>query len=347
VGAYVAHVDGLLAAGESLFETSTGPTSLSGTDQASTLPPPPKGGLNLGVAGVRDDYQRSWRAVTALDAHTDSQSSSGRSENERARSAATAVRNRARAQVDAIAPSASSPDGVRRLVSSMDEPLEAMQREIDTAKTQQRLLATRLRQLAAAYRMTASAEPVSLGASMISHDASGPRAGMRTLGARSGMAYAGRGAFGPTSPAAAPTNGAPLLTRSSTPREVAARIIWEAHRRGYSRHQAIGILSTAMQESGLNPKAMSLNGLWEGIFQQDAGYPGRADPNIAISTFFDRLGAKGGPASPDIWKSIFWLQQRPGEPSAEAAYAHGRKGYLVEIQSQLMPAMRLYDQLAS
>jgi hypothetical protein len=81
------------------------------------------------------------------------------------------------------------------------------------------------------------------------------------------------------------------------------------------------------------------------IFQQDASYSGRADPNTAISAFFDRLGAKGGPASPDIWKSIFWLQQRPGESSAEAAYAHGRKGYLVEIQSQLMLATRLYREI--
>ena len=100
-----------------------------------------------------------------------------------------------------------------------------------------------------------------------------------------------------------------------------------------------------MQESGLNPKAISPNRLWESIFQQDASYPDRADPNTAISVFFDRLAAKGGPASPDIWKSIFWLQQRPAEPSAEAAYAHGRKGYLMEIQSQLMPATRFYNQL--
>jgi hypothetical protein len=39
----------------------------------------------------------------------------------------------------------------------------------------------------------------------------------------------------------------------------------------------------------------------------------------------------GGPTSTDtavlaadIWKTIFWLQQRPGEPSADAAYAHGQ-----------------------
>ena len=100
-----------------------------------------------------------------------------------------------------------------------------------------------------------------------------------------------------------------------------------------------------MQESGLNPRAVSPNGLWESIFQQDSSYPGRRDPNTAISWFFDRLASHGGPSSPDIWKSIFWLQQRPGEPSAEAAVAHGRQGYLVEIQSHLMQATQLYNEL--
>jgi hypothetical protein len=282
--------------------------------------------------------------VTALDAHTDGQAALV----DPRMSARGRPRRRCGkrpAQADAIAPGARSPAGVRLLVSSMDERLEAMQREIDTAKAQQRLLATRLRQLAAAYRMTAPAVPTSLGASVFRHRASRPRGGMPALAALSGLTHRGRAATGATTLAGAPADGAPVLTRGSTLREVAARIIWEAHRRGYSRHQAIAILSTTMRESELNPKAISPNGLWESIFQQDASYPGRADPNVAISAFFDRVAAKGGPASPDIWKSIFWLQQRPAEPTAEAAYAHGRKGYLVEIQSQLMPATWLYNQL--
>ena len=81
-----------------------------------------------------------------------------------------------------------------------------------------------------------------------------------------------------------------------------------------------------MQESGLNPRAVSPNGEWESIFQQDSSYPGRRNPNTAISEFFNRLDTKGGPASPDIWKSIFWLQQAPGASSAEAAYAMGGVG---------------------
>jgi hypothetical protein len=77
VGAYVAHVDGLLVAGQSLFGHSAEPTSLSGIGQQSIPPPPPKSGLNVGVTGTRDDYQQNWRTVTALDAHTDGQGSAG------------------------------------------------------------------------------------------------------------------------------------------------------------------------------------------------------------------------------------------------------------------------------
>ena len=66
----------------------------------------------------------------------------------------------ARSQAAAIAPATGSPAGVRLLVGSMDERLAAMQREIDTTKAQNRLLATRLRQVAAAYRTTASRTPM-------------------------------------------------------------------------------------------------------------------------------------------------------------------------------------------
>jgi hypothetical protein len=43
----------------------------------------------------------------------------------------------------------------------------------------------------------------------------------------------------------------------------------------------------------LNPRAVSPNGLWKDIFQQDSSYPGRDNPNAAISEFFDRIGGEG------------------------------------------------------
>jgi hypothetical protein len=66
---------------------------------------------------------------------------------------------------------------------------------------------------------------------------------------------------------------------------------------------------------------------------------------LNISEFFRRLGDKGGPQSRDIWKSIFWLQQRPGDPSADIAFARGRQDYLTEIQSQLPRARTLYREI--
>jgi hypothetical protein len=55
-----------------------------------------------------------------------------------------------------------------------------------------------------------------------------------------------------------------------------------------------------MRESGLNPGAISPNGLWHSIFQQPASYPRRDDPNLAIAGFFDRLAVHGGPSIPVI-----------------------------------------------
>jgi hypothetical protein len=160
----------------------------------------------------------------------------------------------------------------------------------------------------------------------------------------------GYGASRRATPAAswpARATGTPLgaLTPDSSRREVAAAIIHEARRRRYSPAQTTAILSTAMQESNLNPRAVSPNGLWVSIFQQDASYPGRHNPNLAIAEFFNRLDRHGGPASPDIWKSIFWLQQRPGEPSATAAYLHGRQAYLREVQAQHGRAANLYHDI--
>jgi hypothetical protein len=135
------------------------------------------------------------------------------------------------------------------------------------------------------------------------------------------------------------------LTVNSSRREVASAIIHEARRRGYSPEQTTAILSTAIQESNLSPRAVSSNGLWESIFQQDSSYAGRRNPNLAISEFFNRLDRHGGPSSSNIWKSIFWLQQRPGDPSAEISYARGRRAYLAEIQHRHGEAAALYHEL--
>jgi hypothetical protein len=129
------------------------------------------------------------------------------------------------------------------------------------------------------------------------------------------------------------------------PREVAAAIIYEARRHGYSPYQTTAILADALQESNLSPRAHSPNTLWLSIFQQDASYPGQRNPNLAIDEFFNRLDRHGGPSSPDICKSIFWLQQRPGERSAAAAWAHSRQRYLAEVKGRYQSAVTMYREM--
>lgn len=130
------------------------------------------------------------------------------------------------------------------------------------------------------------------------------------------------------------------LTATSSYDQVAQVIIAEAARRNYD---PVPPLATAIQESGLRPGAINPAGPWVGIYQQDASYVGRYDPNLNIGAFFDRLDAKrklpGWNA--DLWLNIFWLQQRPGEQSAAVAYANGRRAYLAEIKSRADEARRL------
>ncbi|QGJ95815.1 tail length tape measure protein [Gordonia phage EMoore] len=169
----------------------------------------------------------------------------------------------------------------------------------------------------------------------------GPAAG---LGGAPAPAAAGGGA------AAVPAGaGIGKLTRSSSKQEVGEAIYWEARKRGYSHEDAIKLISTGLQESGLSPTAIGGGGAWHGVYQQDTSYPGRDDPNKNIEAFLDRMDKKrkGPGASQDMWKNIFWLQQAPGIDTAEGAYSGGRQAYLTEIQSQQAEAKRIADAAAA
>ncbi len=101
-----------------------------------------------------------------LDGQADETGGQGQWDASDGHTAATAVRGAARSQAAAIAPATRSPGGVQLLVSAMDDKLAAMQRQLDTTQTQNRLLALRLRQVAAALRMSGPAiggTPLSLG----------------------------------------------------------------------------------------------------------------------------------------------------------------------------------------
>ena len=365
VGAYVAQVDRALGSGQALYPASISPVGVA-TDLPPSPPPPPgSSGTAEGADAAGGRYQSQWQAARGTDGQASSAASAGQAEAQAGRAGASGVRGSAQAQAAAIAPATGSPAGVKLLVSAMDDKLAAMQRQLTTTQEQNRLLAIRMRQLVGAYGQMGGAGPASGmsamggGAGMQSPAAAMPGLSGLAAGPLSGLSTDLNTVLQSASPSGiagaanevvrGPGTGTPLgrLTANSSPREVAAAIINEAHRRGYSPQQTVAILSTAMQESGLRPNAVSPNRAWVGIFQQDTSYPGRGNPNTAIAEFFNRLDIKGGRSSPEIYKTIFWLQQAPGHPSAEYAYSHGRQHYLAEIMSQESRAAALYRSITA
>jgi len=357
VGAYVAQVDRALGSGQNLFLPSLGLVGIA-TDLPPTPPSPP--GVSATAAGATTasgEYDAQWSAVNGADADAAATAQTGAGEAVAGHAEATGVRSTAQAQAAAIAPATGSPAGVRALVSAMDDKLAAMQRQLSSAQAQNRLLAVRMRQLAGTYgRMGGGPSAPGGGAGMGSGalgsgalGSAGP--GASAMAAPASLAGASPRISGLLTKPDAGADRIPVgaetpvgrLTASSSPREVAAAIIHEAHRRGYSPQQTVAILATGLQESALNPRARHPNGLWHGIFQQDSSYPGRGNPNTNISEFFNRLATHGGPNSPtNIYKNIFWLQQAPALPSAEAAYAGGRQAYMAEIRSKSDMAAQMY-----
>ncbi|AXQ60645.1 tape measure protein [Gordonia phage Ali17] len=174
--------------------------------------------------------------------------------------------------------------------------------------------------------------------------------GATPMGVDAGLGGGAPAAAAPAGGSAVPAGaGIGKLTRGSSKQEVGEAIYWEARKRGYSHEDAVKLISTGLQESGLRPDAIGGGGAWHGIYQQDTSYPGRDDPNKNIAAFFDRMDTKrkGPGASKDMWKNIFWLQQAPGISSAESAYSGGRQAYLTEIQSQQAEARRIADAAAA
>ncbi|KAA0093570.1 hypothetical protein CIW49_26265 [Mycolicibacterium sp. P1-18] len=274
------------------------------------------------LAGADDQLEARTRAAALAD-------HAGRGASGRVLAAATT-------DVGRLAARAGSPAGQRALLVALRDRVSRQRQVVAAYHARDARMAALLRTLSYSSGPSGGAPLGSAGSRGPSH---GPP-GRTTLPVGRTRAVP---AVGPSAPTGSPGRLAP----TASPQEVARVLVEQCRRRGYSPAQTCAILATMLQESGGNPRAASRNGLWRGLFQQDAGYPGRDDPNAAISGFLDRLGAKGGPASPDVWKSIFWLQQAPGMASADAALASGRQGYLREIQSQLARAVTMYRKLGA
>jgi SLT domain-containing protein len=154
----VAGVDRLLTRGHGLFPASGGEGggvfAAGGGDAGAPVPPPPSGdsGLGAGAGGAGGVYKQAQSGAVGLDAESGQAADEGDAAGGQGRAGSGAVRDQARAQAAAIGPMSNSASGMRLMVSTMDERLAAMQRQIDTTTTQNQVLATRLRQVVEGYR---------------------------------------------------------------------------------------------------------------------------------------------------------------------------------------------------
>ena len=204
----------------------------------------------------------------------------------------------------------------------MDERLAAMQREIDTTKAQNRLLATRLRQVAAAYRTTASRTPLG-GLGVRSFGGTGDLGG---LGATPSLRPFSHG-VGRGPGAGMPAGGAPVLTRNSTPREVAAAL---SGRRTGAGIRRTGDRDSVYRDAGerAGARAVSPNGLWKNIFQQDSSYLG-AGPEYGDFGVFQPAGRQGRPGFAGYLEVDFLAAAGAWGGLRGGGVAQGRRGYLV------------------
>lgn len=153
VSAYIAQVDRVLAAGESLFpQAAAAPGALHAG--GSQVPAAPAGSSSMatgsGQAGVH--YQGAWTRVAGVDADATATAHAAIATAQQGRAGATTVRQTAQTAAAALAPTANTPAGMRLLVSTMDDRMAAMQRQIGATKAQNQALVSRFHGQVAEYR---------------------------------------------------------------------------------------------------------------------------------------------------------------------------------------------------
>jgi len=153
VRAYIAQVDRLLAAGQGLFPPASQPGRGAPITGGGEIPAPPPGasGLSVGSSGAAQDYRSTLTQTAALDDDVIAATRAADTIGQNGRTGAMGVRQTAQSAAAAIAPATNSPAGVKLLVSSMDERLADMQRQIDTTRAQNQPLAAGFQRLTAGY----------------------------------------------------------------------------------------------------------------------------------------------------------------------------------------------------
>lgn len=189
-----------------------------------------------------------------------------------------------------VGPYTNTPAGQQALLQTLRDRVDEQRRVIAAYRQRDARLAAMVRQLSYGRAGGGGGLGSMLGAMPGIGGGRGSGAGLGNL--PTGLNLLSGLASGATTPgqgdsASRATAGTPLgsLTLDSSPREVAAAIIHEAQRRGYSPRQTIAILSDAIQESGLRPRAVSPTDCGKVFFNKTPAIRAAAIPTRRSQSF--------------------------------------------------------------
>jgi Transglycosylase SLT domain len=332
----VAGVDRLLTRGHGLFPAGGGDGgavfAAGGGEGGVSVPAPPAGGGGLtGGAGVAGGvYQQTRSGVAGLAGDCGQSATDAGGVGVQGRAGSGAVVDSARGQAAAIAPMSGSAAGMRLMVSTMDERLAAMQRQIDTTTAQNQVLAIRLRQVAEAYRgvgssgMTAGMPLGGLGGLPTlgggGGGGSGGLSGLSSLAALPGSLM-GRGvgghstAWGAAEPGGGPAGAAGVAAGAIALSEVSfeGKGVWPGGRGAVRRYVEEALDRMGISEPGARQNWIS--GMTT-IADHESGF--RADAiNLSDSNAHGPRQADGGPlnSSRGPWQVVpatFAKYHQPG-----------------------------------
>jgi hypothetical protein len=341
VSAFVSGIDRLLSRGHDLFPASGGAGNV-GNDPGPVPPPVSTGGGQLGAGATQagDDYERSRSAMSSLGDDANEAADDANTVGAQGRVQSGAIRDNARTQAAAIEPTTTQPAGVKLMVSTMDQRLSDMQRELDTAQAENRLIAARMRQVAAAYQ---SAGLSGMGGGGVPPTGSGVATG---AGSGSGMGGLGglaavpgalthRPHGGSANPAdasvRAPASGPPpMRVPNPSQADLQAYIIAKGRQLGLTPTEIGMTLAVAKHESNWNPVGF----MGFGPEAKSVGLNFDNDSYGAIDRFYkqytERLPASLNRNSPTaiadfIWHTVHAAADPHYGPSLLAAYESYRR----------------------
>lgn len=326
VAQFVAGVDRLLTRGHGLFPAGggVGGGRVFGAGAGhGEVPAAPAGGGGLtgGATAAGGSYHQAHVTAAGFDANSGDTVDQGGAVGQQGRAASGVIRDQARAMGATTAALGRSPAGAQLVMATMDQHLEAMQRQLDQTTQQNRLLALRLRQLAAGYRGMASPGMGGMGGLLsggggLSGIASGIPASLVSSVTHGGGQESGRGSEASLFGGNGQGNGTALRAVQFAETKLGCPYVWGAT--GPRSYDCSGLVMDAYRHAGMQLPRMTYDMIHKGMTVD------RADVRAGDLVFSNFSGR--GPEHVQLAVSSTRVIEAP-TPGARVQYSgfpHGR-----------------------